>query len=182
MEKSSKRAAERSLGVRLWIFAGQFFLWGSPRGVLRGLAPQAWAPQKGPQGEPSRNLFCYFFCTIRSNLDHSNHQNSKYDWYKGSNLEGLKMSNFPWFGPSAAKPVFRTQLKDKFSHGARPFIWMFRFLILSRPKGWQKKKKKCPKIPKILQKRDITAIVKLNMCTWKLHSQSTLTGYPNVNM
>ena len=52
LQKSPKPAG-RSLGVRVWIFAGQFFLGGSPRGSLRGLAPHSFAPQKAPQGEPS---------------------------------------------------------------------------------------------------------------------------------
>jgi len=50
-QKSHKQAG-RSLGVRVSIFAGQFFLRGSPR-ILWGLAPQALAPQKAPQKEPS---------------------------------------------------------------------------------------------------------------------------------
>ena len=34
------------------------------------------------------------FFTMRPHLDHANNQKPKYGWYKGSNLEGLKMSDF----------------------------------------------------------------------------------------
>ena len=43
--------------------------------------------------------FLILFFTIRPHLDHANNQKLKYGWYKGSNLEGLKISDFSWFGP-----------------------------------------------------------------------------------
>jgi len=52
VQKSPERAGI-SMGVWVLIFAGQFFLWGSPRVILRGLALQALAPQKALQKEPS---------------------------------------------------------------------------------------------------------------------------------
>jgi len=43
--------------------------------------------------------FLILFFTIRPHLDHANNQKPKYGWYKGLNLEGLKMSDFSWFVP-----------------------------------------------------------------------------------
>jgi len=54
------------------------------------------------------NLFYYFF--LRSDniltMVHANNQKpkyAKYDCYKGTNLDSLKMSDFSWFSPMAAQ-------------------------------------------------------------------------------
>ena len=63
------------------------------------------------------------------------------------------------------------------------------FLRLSRPpKWWQNRQtenakgSKIPKIPKILQNQTISAGVKLNLCTCKLHTQWTTKINPNIEI
>jgi len=56
-----------------------------------------------------QGFFLLLFFTIRPHLDHVNNQKPKYGWYKGSNLEGLKMSDFSWFGPIQRRNRFWAQ-------------------------------------------------------------------------
>ena len=51
--------------------------------------------------------------TIRSHLDNANDQKQKYGWYKGSNLEGLKISDLTYFSPSIRRNQFRRPNEEK---------------------------------------------------------------------
>jgi len=52
--------------------------------------------------------FLLLFLTTRPHIDHANNQNPKYGWYKGSNLEGLKMSDFPDLARFSGETRFKT--------------------------------------------------------------------------
>ena len=81
----------------------------------------------------------------------------------------------------------RTQNTHRIRHRGQTWHDIFvnlRFFRLSRPPKVyrQTEKAKGSKIPQILQRREISAGVELNMCTWKLHTQWTPKKNLNINI